>query len=414
MRAALGACVVALGLVTGCHFHALAPQRPSFPSVGPVVAELPLTRPTRIEPDLGTLAKTPVRTVSASTEVDFRALTESACQMLAAKAAPLADTLDDEGRVPTRCKTPADPLKQTVRFHAALELRNRAAAEALDRFFQLANAEVGADLFRQSFPVLDDLIAKAKAARAASVRFPLDADDLELQRSQLLSQLEQTESGSALLNIDLKRRLGLPPLSEQLWPTGEFGIDASPADAESAVNAALADRPELRGLRAVYANLSVDTLPVARDALRTGDPLLGGAPPVRRGLARLLSNVCGPDAETLAELAVRRKQLADLIARRERDIADETRAAVVSLNAQTRRVQRARDRLDSWAARRAEAIKKREANQPGAELAEAQVTLEWLKARAEAMNEVMAWHRARVRLKAAQGWLAWECVGKGP
>jgi hypothetical protein len=63
-----------------------------------------------------------------------------------------------------------------------------------------------------------------------------------------------------------------------------------------------------------------------------------------------------------------------------------------------------------WAVKRADAIKKREANQPGAELLEAQITLEWRKAQAEALGEVMAWHRARVRLKAAQGWLAWECL----
>src|SRR5205823_1496189 len=107
----------------------------------------------------------------------------------------------------------------------------------------------------------------------------------------------------------------------------------------------------------------------ARDALRAGNPLLGGSPPppVPRGLARFLQKHRGPEPEALAELDVRRKQLAELIASRERDIADETRAAVVALNAQTRRVQLARDRLDAWTAKRADAIKKREANQPGAE-----------------------------------------------
>lgn len=414
MRGVLGVCAVALGLLAGCHFR--APPQPTLrqplPTVGPVTAELPLTRATRTEPDLRTLAKTPVRQVSASEDATYRRLTEPACQVLAAKHTALANALDDEGRVPTKCETAADKLKQTVRYHTALELRNRAAADGLDRFFQLANAEASTDLLRESFPHLDGLIAKAKAAVAANVRFPLDVSDLERQRSQMLSQLEQAEAGSELLNIDLKRRLGLPPASEHLWPSGEFGIDTTPAGAEAAVNAALADRPELRGLRAVHANLSADTLPVAREALRAGNPLLGGSPPSPRPLALLLAKHRGPDAETLAEVEVRRKQLADLIATRERDIADETRAAVVALNAQTRRVQLSRDRLDAWAAKRAEAVKKREANQPGAELLEVQVTLEWLKAKAEAVSEVMAWHQARVRLKAAQGWLAWEALGK--
>jgi hypothetical protein len=395
-----------------------------------MAAELPPTRATRIEPDWRALPPTPVKQVSATEDATYRQLTEPVCQCLAAKHTGPANALDDEGRVPTgpagtgcfgrggrepKCESPADKLKQTVRFHAALELRNRAAADALDRFFQLANAEAGTDLLRQSFPVLDDLLAKAKAARAANVRFPLDVADLERQRSQAVSQLEQAEAGIALLNIDLKRRLGLPPGGEDLWPGGEFGIDATPADAESSVNAALADRPELRGLRAVYANLSADTLPVAREALRAGSPLLGAAPPapVRLGLARFVLKHRGPSAEEIAEVEVRRKQLAELIADRERAVADETRAAVVSLNAQTRRVQLARDRLDAWAARRAEAVKKREANQPGAELLEAQVTLDWLKAKSEALGEVTAWHQARVRLKAAQGWLAWECLGDG-
>ncbi len=409
MRGAIGACAVALGLLAGCRFHAPAPPTPRqpTPTVAPISAELPLTKATRTEPDLRGLAKTPVRQISASEDARYRRLTEPVCQALAAQHTQLANALDDEGRIPAKCETASDKLKQTVRFHTALELRNRAAADALDRFFQLANAEASTDLLREAFPVHDNLIAKAKAARAADVRFPLDPADLERQRSQTRSQLEQSETSSELLNIDLKRRLGLPPASEHLWPSGDFGINTEVVDAEPAVNAAIADRPELRGLRAVYANLTVDTLSSARGALGAG-----GSPPAPRGLARFILKHRGPDAEALAELEVRRKQLADLIAARERDIADETRAAVVSLNAQTRRVQLARDRLDAWTAKRADAIKKREANQPGAELLESQVTMEWLKARAEAVSEVMAWHQARVRLKAAQGWLAWECLGE--
>lgn len=412
MRVWLKTFVALFGLLTGCHLRAPAPPTPRqpVPSIGAVTPELPLTRAARTEPDLRSLAKTPVRPVSASEEVEYRRLTESACQALAAKHTQLANALDDEGRVPPKCESEADKLQQTVRFHTALELRNRAAADALERFFQLAEAECQADLLRQAFPVLDDLIAKAKAARAADVRFPLDPADLERQRSQTLTQLERAESGSKLLNIDLKRRLGLSPESEPLWPSGDFGIDSAPSDVETAVNAARADRPELRGLRAVYAGLSPDTLPAAREVLRAGNPLLGASPPPPRGLLLLLKKR-GPDPEALAETEVRRKQLAELIESRERMVADEARAAVVALNAQTRRVQLARDRLDGWAAKRTDAIKKREANQPGAELLEAQVTLEWQKARAEVVSEVMAWHQARVRLKAAQGWLAWETLG---
>ena len=309
-----------------------------------------------------------------------------------------------------------DELRRTVRYHAALELRNRAAAETLDRYFQLADAETRTDLVRKSFPFIDDLHDRAKRAKAAGIRFPLDPADLERQRSERVSQLEQAELGSRVLNLDLKRRLGQPyePADTRLWPEGDFAIDPAPVNLEEAVNAALADRPELRGLRALYHGLTADTLPDARDYLKAASSLLGGGRPplpVRR-LGRMLERNPGPDPATLAELEVRRKQLFDLIATREREVADESRAAALALNAQTTRAALARDRLRSWEANLAEAVKKREANQPGAELQELQTRLDVLKARAEVAAEVVAWHQARVKMKAAQGWLAWEAVPK--
>ena len=71
----------------------------------------------------------------------------------------------------------------------------------------------------------------------------------------------------------------------------------------------------------------------------------------------------------------------------------------------------ARDRLRIWDEKLADAVKKRAANQPGAELLEPQVRMEWLKAKSELITEVAAWHRARVRYPASLGWLAWEAVG---
>src|SRR5207302_806241 len=141
----------------------------------------------------------------------------------------------------------------------------------------------------------------------------------------------------------LKRRLGLPyqPEAERLWPSGAFAIETTPPDAEVAVNAALADRPELRGLRALYHGLTPDTLSDARDYLRGRSGLLGQSRvplPVRR----LFGRRTGPDPATLAELEVRRKQILDHITERERAIADETRAALLGMSAQVQRVAQAR------------------------------------------------------------------------
>jgi hypothetical protein len=112
-------------------------------------------------------------------------------------------------------------------------------------------------------------------------------------------------------------------------------------------------------------------------------------------------------------LELRKNQLLEVIAERERAISDETRAAVLSTNSQRIRATLARDRLLVWEDKLAEAEKKRLAGQPGAVFLVPQMQLEVLKARSELASEVAAWHQARIKVKAAQGWLAWEAVQKG-
>jgi hypothetical protein len=129
-------------------------------------------------------------------------------------------------------------------------------------------------------------------------------------------------------------------------------------------------------------------------------------------IAKCLGCTPRPDAATLEELEVRRKQVADVLADRERAVADETRAAAVGLNAQTRRVALTRDRADSLKAKLDDARKQQAAKVAGADLLAAHAEIEWLKARAEVAAEVMAWHAARVRLKAAVGRLAGDCGGR--
>ncbi|HSQ54693.1 MAG TPA: hypothetical protein VLM40_03030 [Gemmata sp.] len=350
----------------------------------------------------------------------FRGLGRDDCLNLAARQATTANLLDQENRVPkpaSECNAASEQVRQTIRLHLALELRNSAASEALDRYFQLAGSEARADLVRKAFPIVDDLHDRAKRAKAAGLRFPLEPSDLELQRSQLQGQLDQLELGSRLLNVDLKRRLGLPaePPGDRLWPQGDFTIDPTPVEAEEAAKTALSDRPELRGLRALYHGLTVESLPDARDYLKAVTSFLGGSRPplpIRR-LEKMLDRRAGPDPARLAELEVRRSQLHDLILSRERQVADEARAAAITLNAQTVRATLARDRVRIWEEKLAEAVKKREANQPGAELQEPQVRLDLLKARGELAGEVAAWHQAWVKYRAVLGSLARETAPEG-
>ncbi len=417
-----GRVAILLVATLGCHHTQPAVAlRSVAPSVAPVSIELPLTKPTVPVLDGKGLPQVPPAQAAWPEGWAFRKLTEPDCQAMAAANVSTANALDDENRVPPpqpECETSTDQLRRTLRYHTALELRNQAAGQALDRFFQLTDAEARTDTLRQVVPIIDGLSTRARAAKAADARFPLDPADLDRQRSVLQTQLDQAELGTRLLNLDLKRRLGLPyqPAEERLWPTGEFTIDHTPIDPETAANVALADRPELRGLRALYHGLTPETLPDVRQSLRACNPLLGQMTPpveprplalVRQWVSHKPSN---PDPAVLAEVEVRRKQLHQIIVDRERGVADEARAAALMLNAQQVRAMQARDRFEGWEVKLADALKKQQAKQPGAEFLEPQVRIEWLKAKAELQAEVAAWHQARVRLRMAQGWFAWEAI----
>ncbi|HJZ55307.1 MAG TPA: hypothetical protein VKE74_10130, partial [Gemmataceae bacterium] len=404
----------------GCQAPAPCRAAPAQPAAA--VPELPITKPVLPAFNLGNLPKAPVRFVAGFEPGTYRELTAPLCQSLAARNASAANTLADEDRLPgpaSGCDAEADQLRRAVRYFTALEFRNQAAAAALERYYQLTGAESRSAIAREAGPILEDVFEKADKAKRENIRYPLDPADIERQRGQLASQLEEAAVAVRAVNIDLRRRLGLTPGSadDRLWPVGSFDIDPQPADPVTAVNAALADRPELRAWRTLQQGLTVNTLPVARDLLRGGAPLAAGvsAPmggPLARCVTKLLASHSKPDPCAAAELEVRRKQLADVIASRERDVADETRVAVAALNGQTRRVALARDRVDGWQAKLDDAVRLRKAGLPMADLLEAQARLEWLKARSELVAEVMAWHQARVRLRAAMGWLVWETLSE--
>jgi hypothetical protein len=398
----VGVWAMVAGSVVGCRTPAPTPfiVRQPTPTVVPVSAELPWVTPAAVTIDLRALPKanpTPAPTA-------FRGLSESSCAGLAAANVAAANLLDGEGSVPCAA-TAAGRLRAELRYFAALELRNKAAGDALERYFQLADVEARAGVVREALPILDALGAKATRAKALGTEFPFEPADLARQRSQVASQLEQAEAGGRLLNIDLRHRLQLEPPSpgESLWPT----------DPAAMAEAAVATRAELRGLRALVAGLSSETLEDVRAHLHAANPLLGGRG-VQAAIARSVVQKIAPDAAAVsAEVSVRRQQLSDWLANRERMIADETRAAAEALNAQTSRLALARDRADSWKVKLDDAVKQKAADLPGAQFAEVSVRLEWLKARGEVIAEVMAWHQARVKLSASRGALAPDPGGTG-
>ena len=150
--------------VGGCCSSAPVAPRPAAPSMPPVTIELPHTTPEVPVLDGKGLPRLSPRTTTGPEGRSFRRLTEKDCLLLGAAHAGSGSLLDEEQSVPQPARkgdAPRDELRRTLRYYTALELRNRSASDALERFFQLAEAEARTDLLRSAFSILDPLLAKA-------------------------------------------------------------------------------------------------------------------------------------------------------------------------------------------------------------------------------------------------------------
>lgn len=419
----------ALGLAAavGCHGPSVLVSTPApMPSAAAAAVELPAAAPTRIEPPLATLPTLDPKTADpaklfAADAKGFRGLTETACATLAAQASPVGNLLDRENAMPVVTvsagkKKPCpdesnDQLLRDARYLAAVDARNKDAADALERFYQLADGEGRTELLSAGLKAFDELRALAPKFRAAGLPTP-DDDELTRQRAKLLGDIEAAEAAIKLVNAELQARLGLSVKGdERLWPTGPFTISGDAVDAEAAVTVALEQRADLRLLRRLYHGLSADTLPTVQDQLRGVNGLAGTAPAVpqlpflRRQSKKLTDQL---RATTESQVAARKEQLFALTADREKLAAAEVRAAAVQMASAARRVALAKSRVEAWQAKVEKAKKE---DKPFDRLP---LELEWYRARADVVQEVMAWHRWHVKLRAAQGAFGWAAAGSLP
>ncbi len=412
--------LLALAAAAGCRGPEVRLSPPTPVPALPPVAEPAVARPTGIEPDYKTLPLVEPGSDAGGVRPPPRGIAEAEVARVAAERALTATLLRTEGGVPRAVLTDRngepltsgpgacdDSLTADVRALAAAEARNRSASEALIAYFQLADAEGRGDILRQSVVLMDQLKAAVRDAKAKGAKVPVEPEELDRQRAGLLGVLGQADLGAKLLDVDLKRRLGLPGSSaDRLLPSGDFGLSAPTPVVDEAVARALARRGDLQALRTVYLRLSTDTLPVVREYVRALPGLaglVGAAPPplplVRRLTERrIAASVAALDAVLVAEVEARKRQLWAVIEEKERGVADEVRAAVASVREQSRQVGLAR-----WRAEQLIAKAEDEKKQARGAILEQLAEIEALRARADVIAAVMQWHQARVRLNTASG-----------
>jgi hypothetical protein len=363
--------------ILGCRTS--PPQKVLLPA--PLTAPEPITWPTsnspsKVETDPAQLPKLSQKIPVRSSEVSL--VTESQVREQAAAHAIFGQSDAESG---------------SVSAHIAAEARLRAVSTALGQYYQLASLIGRIEILEETMKLLEDVEKQLGQAKADGVKLPAEMESLPRRKLELRNSLNQAELGYDLLQTDLKRRLGLKPESARIHPHELPAITLDLDPLSQALAHAQESRPDLLALRAAYLSFTPETLPSAREILeRYGPPL----PPFVQGRVDRQFDRTTANSTLLAEFAVRRQQLFTLIGERERQAADEVRAADLAWQSQTRQVSLAQER---WQAAKA----KVESSRGQGLFFETPAKLELLQARAELHDAIMQLHLTRTKREAATG-----------
>jgi len=370
--------------------------------------DLPRQASAAIQVDLDRLPILDPRTMAVTPRPEtVRGLTETDCWYAAVAFPPPPDLFEPGFAQPwldpaacQNCGEATKALLRDARESIDAATRNTAAGLALEDFYRLADVEARAELLRSALATLEELQQRTEEARGLGVSVPVLPEDLDRQRLSLLRLLYQSELGLQLLNIRLKRRMALPgTMPERLWPKFLPEITVEPIDVAGEIQRALSQRPDLRLLRMLYLRLDPETLPAVREILHSRlDRREAPARPLSGLILGLLAErrrFSEYDAVARAEVAVLRQQLADLIALRERQTADEIRSVAAILSTQLRHIAIARWNLEQ--------LRGKAASPSSGVLAQLAAKLEAAQAEIELIEAVMAWHQAKLRLRITRG-----------
>jgi len=404
-----GAAILVVGVLAaaaGCRSHR-APAAP--PASKAELPALPQTSRSLRPPDVSALPGEPKAGVP-NRPVDYVKLTAYECRYRAVKNAPYADDLDSHPQnapsghpLMRRLRgEPADTAAgRKVRGYLADEFRNQAAGDALDKYFQLAQAEGQFDLLAKSLGELKARLSDAEEAERRGLADRAGIDTLRVQVLDLEAKIAELEAGADGLNAALRALLDLDPADPRpLLPDDPLHVKPDDVDVAEAVRAGLFYRPDLNLVRTLLADDGEAADDLADALLREVSPLL----------ARMKNNplvgVLVPGNKRTDQASTRR-QLQSMLDVRTRQAEAEIRAAAMELRGQRLAAVAKSAEVRRQEAKLVEVQKRAAAGQPvSAELAKAKLDL-W-KSQGELLAAAAKWCQADVKLRKAMGLLVRE------
>jgi hypothetical protein len=246
----------------------------------------------------------------------LQVLSPEECRLRAVHCARLADLFLLE---PVRAD---DCLRQRLLALRELELRNRAAGQALEIFYRILESDLRREPLVRQQQALDQLLDQFDAQKAKGLALPADEPIMRRQRTTLVTQRTILERSSERLRDQLAVLTGFSD-GLQLSVTDDVHVQPVALDGAEAVEVAWRNRPDLQQVELVRTALNLNTLPLARAVVSAASPGLGAPPGVRNVL-----DLVHRGSIKNSEVAARATQLAHLSEARRHEIAAEIRAAL--------------------------------------------------------------------------------------
>ena len=334
----------------------------------------------------------------------YRPLDAAHCASLAAWNSLLGNLLGHENCL-VRSRAASDHgakaaawqlVSQMLCFRESEE-RNKSAGTAMECFYLLAEAHLTHPLLEQSRGELDITIANWEQLRGRGLHLPSDDTSLRTERANLIERQVQLVAMLEQLDGQLCRLLGFETVAcSPLLPQADLTATVEPIDVEVAVQAGLANRPDLNLLRLVSCNLDWHTLPIIRATLQRVDGMLGSA---EKGCLAQMLPLCEGGEE---EICVRQQQLGLLVEDQTRAIAVEIRQAARQVETRIRQVALAKERLEL---RRThlQSLREKQAAYDVTAFDISTAQLEVYRSEIDILHAVVAWRVAQVKLCQSQG-----------
>lgn len=341
----------------------------------------------------------------------YHLLTPSDCQCRAAANANLANMVELEehwASVIIECDSRVVQRnlcmqRDLLELHAA-DVRNKAAASALEAYYQLAGLEARRHFLDMAIDETGKSSERAGKLYRAGLPAEIDRDELAIRLSGLEDQRLQLQFARVQLNGQLQKQLGCP-VSEHdfFWPQIDWTPDMGPIDADAELASGLPNRFDLRGVELVLCNLEKSTLRVARGVLGVADGTLGSVEPTEGWIHRVRCIRCNDH-----EVDVRCRQLSMLYNDTEQLATAEIKGAAYQVVLQQQRIALARQAVEDRRAHLYATTAKRDVEEV-AVFEISQVRGRLYDAESDLIEQVASLKIAEVRLRKAQAALAAEC-----